>query len=55
MIESMGRHYGKYRERVMWVVNCYGIKSIYVKSLARVRVKGYEFECFKIDSVMRQV
>ena len=31
-----------------------GIKSIYVNSLACVRVKGGETECFRIDSRMRQ-
>ena len=32
-----------------------GIKSIYVNSLACVRVKGSESECFMIDSGMRQM
>ena len=31
-----------------------GIKSVYVKSLAYVRVKGCESECFRIDRGMRQ-
>ena len=31
-----------------------GIKSMYVKSLACVRVKGGESECFRIDSDVRQ-
>ena len=31
-----------------------GTKSMYVNSLACVRVKGYENECFKIDSGVRQ-
>ena len=30
-----------------------GIKSIYVNSLACVRVKGCESECFRIDSGVR--
>ena len=32
-----------------------GMKSIYVGSLACVRVKGCESECFRIDSGVRQV
>ena len=31
-----------------------GIKSMYVKSLAFVRVKGGENKCFKINSGVRQ-
>ena len=31
-----------------------GIKSLYVNSLACVRVKGCESECFRIDSGVRQ-
>ena len=31
-----------------------GIKSMYVNSLACVRVKGCESECFRIDSSVRQ-
>ena len=31
-----------------------GIKSIYVNSLASVRVKGSESECCRIDSGMRK-
>ena len=31
-----------------------GIKSIYVNSFTRVRVKGGESERFRIDSVVRQ-
>ena len=31
-----------------------GIKSMYVHSLACIRVKGCESECFRIDSCMRQ-
>ena len=30
------------------------IKSIYVNRLAYVKVKGYESECFRIDSSMRK-
>ena len=32
-----------------------GIKSVYVNTLACVRVKGCESECFRIDSGVRQV
>ena len=32
-----------------------GIKSVYVKGLACVRVEGCENECFRIDSGVRQV
>ena len=32
-----------------------GIKSMYVNSLACVRVKGGESECFRIDSGVRQM
>ena len=32
----------------------YGIKSVYVKILACVRVKGCESECFNINSGVRQ-
>ena len=32
-----------------------GIKSIYVNSIACVKVKGDDSECFKIDSGVRQV
>ena len=32
-----------------------GINSIYVNSLANVRVKGGESECFRINSGVRQV
>ena len=32
-----------------------GIKSVHANSLACVKVKGGESECFKIDSVVRQV
>ena len=31
-----------------------GIKSMYVKSLACIRVKGGESKCFRIDSGVRQ-
>ena len=31
-----------------------GIKSMYVNSLASVRVKGGESECFRVDSGVRQ-
>ena len=31
-----------------------GIKSMYVNSLACVKVKGGESECFRIDSGVRQ-
>ena len=31
-----------------------GIKSVYVNTLACVRVKGCESECFRIDSGVRQ-
>ena len=37
---------------MMWMVN--GIKSMYVNSLAYVRVKGSESQCFRIDSGVRQ-
>ena len=32
-----------------------GIKSVYVNSLAFVRVKGGKSECFRIDSAVKQV
>ena len=32
-----------------------GIKSMYVNSLARVRVRGGESECFRIDSGVRRM
>ena len=32
-----------------------GLKSIYVNSLACVRVKGGKSDCFRIDSGVRQV
>ena len=32
-----------------------GIKNMYVKNLACVRVQGGESECFRIDSGVRQV
>ena len=53
MIESIGKQYYKYSECMMWVAKC--IKSVYVKSLACVRVKGYESECFRIDSGVKQM
>ena len=31
-----------------------GIKSIYIYGLARVRVKGYESEWFRIDGEVKQ-
>ena len=31
-----------------------GMKSMYTNSLACVRVKGGESECFRIDNVVRQ-
>ena len=56
MIGSIGRHYWK-------VLRIYdvggklfnGIKSIYVNSLVRVRVKRCESDCYRIDSGIRQV
>ena len=38
---------------MMWVVNC--IKSVYDNSLACVRVKRCESECFRTDSGVRKV
>ena len=32
-----------------------GVKSIYVNSLACVRVEGFESECFRFDGCVRQV
>ena len=39
---------------MMWVVNLNVIESMYVNSLAGVRLKGGESEWFKIDSDVRQ-
>ena len=55
MIGSIRRHYGRYREYMMWsgkLLN--GIISIYIKSSTCVSVKGRESECFKINSGLRQ-
>ena len=54
---------GSIREALWQVLRIYdvgdkllnGIKSIYVKSLACVRVKGCESECFRIHNGVRQV
>ena len=39
---------------MMLVANLSGIKSMYVNSLALVRVKGGESKCFRIESCVRQ-
>ena len=38
---------------MMWVVNCYVIKSMYVDSFACVRVKWGESEWFRMDGGVR--
>ena len=41
---------------MIWMVKFLNdIKSVYVNSLACVRVKGCEIECFRINSGVRQV
>ena len=42
------------REALGQVLKMYDVKSMYVNSLVRVRVKGAESEGFKIDSGMKQ-
>ena len=51
MIGSIGRHYGMYDVGGK-LLN--GIKSMYVHSLACVKVKGGVSECFRINSGVRQ-
>ena len=60
---DLEKTYDKVNRKALWqVLRMYdvgskllsGIKSIYVDSLAFVRVKGGEGECFRIDSGVRQ-
>ena len=39
---------------MMWVVNCSRVPRVCVNSLACVRLKGCESECFRINSGVRQ-
>ena len=64
ILMDMEKAYGRFNREALWrVLRMYdvggklmnGIKSIYVNSLVCVRVKGYESECFRIDSCLRQV
>ena len=61
---NLEKEYDRVNREALWqVLRMYdvggillnGIKSVYVNSLACVRVKGGESECFRIDSGVRQV
>ena len=61
---DLEKTYDKVNREALWqVLRMYNvggilfndIKSVYVNSLARVRVKGGERECFRIDSGVRQL
>ena len=60
----LGKAYDRVNREAIWqVLIMYdvggkllkGVRSIYVNSLACVRVKGCESECFRIDSGVRQM